>query len=244
MRKGLISLLLIPALLLAGCAGNPLERTYDKEAAYSRPEQELPADIPPVDNTTPVDPNKDPIDIHSVAEKFFIDGSTPYTLADIAAGIGILSLRKTEAGALYSIHPVQQGGRLLIFYDNYDDTQNYRNQIKQWFYVNKPLSYEDFESIKEGDTIEDVINVDPSEQIFKNIFGVDPKYYDEQGGFQSWHYLSDGVLELGYKIENGKLVLIATQFSENFNVPRYYDAVVNYYDGHLLPIDALDTWKS
>ena len=68
MKKGLISLLLIPTLLFAGCADNPLEHSYDIEAAYSRPEQEPTTDLPPVDNTTPFDPDKDPIDIHAVAE--------------------------------------------------------------------------------------------------------------------------------------------------------------------------------
>lgn len=238
MKKELLALLLIPALLLTGCKGNALKYTYDKDAAYSRPEQEPTMDIS-VDNTTPVDPENDPIDIHFIVEKCFLP-HVYYELADISANIGVPYLRETEAGALYSMHPVRQGGRLLIFYNNYDDTPVYENQIKQWFYINTSLSYKDFEAIREGDTIEDVIKVDPSEQIFKNIYNADPEYWNEHEGLATWHYLSDGVLELVYKTENGKLILCATQFSENFNIPRYDEAVSKYYDGHLLPIDALE----
>lgn len=70
MKKELLALLLIPALLLTGCKGNTLKYTYDKDAAYSRPEQEPTMDIS-VDNTTPVDPENDPIDIHFIVEKCF-----------------------------------------------------------------------------------------------------------------------------------------------------------------------------
>lgn len=134
------------------------------------------------------------------------------------------------------MHPVKQGGRLFIFY-----VKEENNRLMQWFYVNKSLSYQDFEKIQDGVSIDDVKKVDPAAQIFENIYHADPDYWKETGGFMSWHYLSDGILELGYKIENNKLILFFQQFSGDFEVHRYNADKSPLYDGHILPIDRVDS---
>ena len=165
MKKRLILLLFTFVCSLAACRSDPLKRTYTvtSSSAESMKEDERQSK-PPIDNSTPMEPSEEAIDIHFAVEKYLLD-SQNVRLSDIAAGMGIDTLRETEAGALYSVHPVKQGGRLFIFYVNEEN-----NSLMQWFYVNKSVSYKDFEMIQEGVSIDDVKKVDPAAQIFENIY--------------------------------------------------------------------------
>ena len=62
--------------------------------------------------------------------------------------IGVECLRETEAGALYSVHKVEQGGLLYIFYNTPEFlTEITTNEIRNWYYVPKRLSSSDFDSM-------------------------------------------------------------------------------------------------
>ena len=65
--------------------------------------------------------------------------------------IGVECLRETEAGALYSVHEVEQGGLLYIFYNTPEWlTEITTNEIRNWYYVPKRLSSSDFDSMKKN----------------------------------------------------------------------------------------------
>lgn len=234
MKKTLIPLLLSLVFSLAACRSDSLKHTYSVEATTESMKGAETQSMPPIDNSTPMEPSEEAIDIHSVVEKYLLD-SQNVCLSDIAAGMGIDTLRETEGGALYSVHPVKQGGRLFIFY-----VKEENNRLMQWFYVNKSLSYKDFEKIQDGVSIDDVKKVDPATQIFENIYFANEDW-KRDGCAMSWHYLSDGILELGYKIENNKLILFFQQFSSDFEVHRYNADKSPIYDGHILPIDRIDS---
>ncbi len=190
------------------------------------------------------------LDIHDIAEEY-LDMSICYTtfsLFDILDGIGVECLRKTDAGTLYSIHKIKQGGKLYIFYlDLPDDSPSEDKTAIRWFYVRKELTSQDFEGIQEGSTMDDVKKIDPATQIYENIYNaeMDKKRFSkfltaaEYFGylFASYHYLTDGVLELTYKEENGKLVVVQKLFIEDFELHQYSASRTYPYDGHLLPID-------
>ena len=55
----------------------------------------------------------------------------------------------------------------------------------------------------------------------------------------SWHYLTDGILEIGYKEEKGKLKVIGTIFHEDYQIEKFNASLRTPYDGHILPIDKL-----
>ena len=62
--------------------------------------------------------------------------------------IGVECLRETEAGAFYSVHEVEQGGLLYIFYNTPEWlTEITTNEIRNWYYVPKRLSSSDFDSM-------------------------------------------------------------------------------------------------
>ena len=151
--------------------------------------------------------------------------------------IGTECLRETAENALYSVHKVKQGGLLYIFYMRHTSNDYFR--IIRWAYSQKKLSYSDFSHIKEGTSIDDAKKVDPTTQIFENIYNANPDYWKEQGGLMAWHYLSDGILELGYMIEDDKAVLRYQQFIEDFQISQN-DSERSYpYDGHILPMDMI-----
>lgn len=177
-------------------------------------------------------------DIHKVVEKHFLNETGDLgTLSDIAADIGVECLRETEAGALYSVHKVQQGGRLYIFYANFPE-HNRVGDIIRWFYVQKNLAYADFSGIQNGDTMEDVKRIDPTAQIFENMYRANPAYWDATG-FGSLHYLTDGVLEIGYRSHNGKLTVIGQKYIDDFQLPQYSQSKSYPYEGRILSGDRL-----
>ncbi len=182
MKKRLCSLcaVLLAATVFCSCQSSPepngLEASYDPERAYvftkaaSSGLREI-----PVDNTTPYEEliTKE-VDIHEFAQDYTshydIYGSG--RIDEIDAAFGVECLRETDAGALYSVHKVKQGGLLYIFYQNYTPHQPVTDTpIRRWFYVRDRLSSEDFKQYKlYKSTMDDMMKTDISLQIFKNLF--------------------------------------------------------------------------
>ena len=104
-----------------------------------------------IDNETPYEEliTKE-IDIHEFVQKFCISNLTGSgSLNRVNNEIGIECLRCTEAGALYSVHKVKQGGLLYIFYTRYEDDSAVP-PILRWFYVPKKRSRADFGTLQTG----------------------------------------------------------------------------------------------
>ncbi len=215
--------------VITGCtsngnfSGSDLKKDYhsllqSEAATSSLPKAEV--IIPEIDNETPYqDLLTQEIDIHDFMQKYCIHA--PYGSGDIeeiAADIGIECLRETEAGALYSIHKVKQGGLLYIFYLN--ERADHRPVIR-CFYLQKKLSSSDFAAIKAGSELEDIKKIDPTAQIWENIYYADPEWWETSGGCATLHYLTDGILEIGFKKEGQKLKVFAKQLTDDFEMPQF-----------------------
>ena len=114
---------------------NPLEKRYELKI---NDDIEITQDygVFQTDNTTPYEELiTKTVDIHAFAQNFDITGDRR-GIDDVMEFIGVECLRETETGALYSVHKVEQGGLLYIFYDNQEWlTEIKTNGIKVWFYV-------------------------------------------------------------------------------------------------------------
>ena len=157
----------------------------------------------------------------------------------MAADFGVECLRETEAGALYSVHSVAQGGRLYLFYANFDDDPSALpdRRLIRWFYVQKPLSHADFADVGEGTPFEKVKRIDPTLQIFENLYNIDPEKWEVTGGLNISLYLEDGILELGFDKTNGRHRLSASAFREGFQLDDLIASIRRPYNGRILDMD-------
>lgn len=113
-----------------------------------------------------------------------------------------------ETKSLYSVHKVQQGGLLYLYYR--EATPGYEKGkgsmlFYHWLYVQKDLALSDFASIKEGSLADDVMAIDPVTAVY-----LDRALHDKESlhaGFRSQHYLRDGLLSITYAYKNGKYVV-------------------------------------
>ena len=196
--------------------------------------------------TSPIIDNKTPyqnlltkeVDIHYFMKKYCLQTGVGGAgkLEDIVSDIGIECLRETGAGALYSIHKVKQGGLLYIFYMNrLPDASNYHPVIR-CFYMRKKLSSEAFNFVKEGTTINEIKKIDPIAQVWENIYYADSEWWEATGGCGTFHYLSDGILEIGFKKQDGELKVFAKHLTQDFEMPQFSGKSYPY-NGKILDSD-------
>ena len=163
----------------------------------------------------------------------------PPSIAQVEADFGIECIRKTDAGTLYSMHKVNQGGFLYIFYKTrISDGKKEYEEIYNWIYVKKNLSYKDFTSIKEGTSVEDVEAIDPVTTVYKNrMYNYDTN--EKKPISYSMHYLKDGILTIFYTYKDGKYKVGSQEFKKDFQFDKYFYSAMQPYDGHVLPKDIL-----
>lgn len=202
---------------------------------------ELPADITEwVDNETPwQELITVSYDINDMMEQLFLE---PYlrfitesiTVAELHAVFPIQCVRENEDGFVYFVYQIEQGGLLYVFLSP-DLEGGPPTTLREWFYVDGNRSYADFSSIEEGDTLEDVKKIDPTVQIYENMMDVDQNLVANMGA-GSYHYLTDGILSIGYMYEEGKYRVYVTEYVENYrmrtNMSMGYDVT-----GPILSID-------
>lgn len=232
-----ITVVLLVLILLVGCThSDTLEMNYVIEYDAPTVTKENCEDLK-IDNTTPYEELiTKTVDIHTFAQRY--DPYGKRNINDVKEYVGIECLRNTDEGALYSVHKVKQGGLLYVFYDNYDLSKNLANKsIIRWFYVRERLSFSDFENLTEGiDTIDDVIKINQSEQIFLNIYRSYPNFIGEEVLYTN-HYLKDGILDIKYKLIDGKLIFFDKQLTENFDCPDLDASIYRPYNARVLDID-------
>lgn len=163
----------------------------------------------------------------------FLNGSLPH-ISQIDQEIGIQCIRRNKSGTLYSVHMVEEGGLLYIIYNESEHAGF--TYIRNWYYVKKPLSYEDFSSIQVGSSITDVKKVDPSTDVYLERL---KKFKEEVREFRTYHYLKDGILSYSYITQNGKPVVAGINFDHEFQAFNYYSAAEKIIDAEILPQDFL-----
>ena len=194
------------------------------------------------DNTTPYEELiTKTVDIHAFAQYFDIVGDGR-GIDDVMEFIGVECLRETETGALYSVHKVEQGGLLYIFYDNQEWlTEIKTNGIKVWFYVRERVSSSDFASLQKNvSTIEDVIEIDEVDQIFLNCYRADPEYQYDGKHLYTVHYLEDGIYLILYELIGGELIFTDDYFADNFDLPIQTESRYHPYYAQVLEMDMVE----
>ena len=239
-RAHRIIVVLLVLVLLIGCThSDDLEMDYVIDY-YPPTVTEENCENLKIDNTTPYEELiTKTVDIHMFAQRYNPFGKR--NISDVKEYVGIECLRNTDEGALYSVHKVKQGGLLYVFYDNYDWKKSLANKsIIRWFYVRERLSFSDFKALDKGiDTIDDAIAINKAEQIYLNIFRAAPAYWDKEVLYTT-HYLEDGILEVGYKLIDGKLIFTDLYLTENFDCPDLDESKYYPYNARILDIDWLE----
>lgn len=153
-------------------------------------------------------------------------------ISQVEETIRLQCLRQKPDGTLYSVHKVKQGGLLYLFYNTYADQKSY---IRNWYYVQKKLTYSDFKSIKEGADMREVEKIDPATRVYRERL----KEYKgtEEGITGSYHYLQDGILCLFYERVNGRTIVTDSKFDPDFHAQTYCQAVEKLIDGRVFPMD-------
>ena len=220
---------------------NPLEKRYELKI---NDDIEITQDygVFQTDNTTPYEELiTKTVDIHAFAQYFDIVGDGR-GIDDVMEFIGVECLRETETGALYSVHKVEQGGLLYIFYDNQEWlTEIKTNGIKVWFYVRERVSSSDFASLQKNvSTIEDVIEIDEVDQIFLNCYRADPEYQYHGTTLVTCHYLEDGLYAIQYDLIGGELIFTDDYFTDNFDVPFQTESRYHPYYAQVLEMDMVE----
>ena len=203
---------------------HPLEKRYEVNYDFGAIEVTKDYGVFQVDNTTPYEELiTKTVDIHEFAQYF--EPNCARGIDKVMEFIGVECLRQTERGALYSVHKVEQGGLLYIFYTNYDwETEIRTNSVKAWFYVRERLSSADFSSLQKNvSTIKDVIEIDAVEQIYLNCY----RAYPDGTNLYTVHYLEDGIYCILYELIDGELIFTDDYLADDFDVPfavesRYY----------------------
>lgn len=250
-----LGLIVIVSMLLVGCINanpdldtvkdtgtvekaNPLEAEYELNFRLDEMGTTQDYGVYKTDNTTPYEELiTKTVDIHAFAQNFSNSGDRR-GINDVMEFMGVECLRETET-AIYSVHKVEQGGLLYIFYCKEPwRTEITDNGILLWFYVRERLSFSDFDYLeKDVTTIQDSIYQTEIEQIYLNCYRADPTYYlcDESLGVG--FYLEDGILGTLYEQKDGELVLSDYYFQEGHDMSIHTGGRAYPYEGRILDMD-------
>lgn len=211
MKRMICAILVVVISVLCGCVATP------EPTQSSQPEESQLSGWVENNTASVVDLITKQVDIHDFSQASFSPSFYGFSFKEMNRRYGVECLRSMSESS-YSVHKVKQGGYLYQFYDVVDSAYNGIG----WFYVTKQLSSADFLTISAGQTtIEDILTIDPSTQIYINIFEADINRFvvsDDVAVYSTSHYLTDGIYEILYKYVDEKLVVDSTSYSPDFRL--------------------------
>ncbi len=152
--------------------------------------------------------HKDPKSVHDFIGAYSrINSGSMFTLYSSQCFFGIDYLRRNEQGGLYSVHMTKEGGYVYIFYSEKTATLG-EAMGAEIFYVEKRLSYKDFDKIKEGSTYSEVKKIDATTQLNENRFYTEQRRNVAGGNditkinWSSSHYTEDGIIIFVYEFKD------------------------------------------
>ncbi len=250
MKKSLCFMLCVFVFFGSSCSDvkeHPLSYIYEDFSTPYVLNEEMTSENVSVDNVTSANELiTQELDIHDFVQTHVFPSTYLRAYVDVnemSLDYGVECLRKTQAGALYSVHRVKQGGWLYVFYHTYNPDL-LRSQINHWFYVTEWLSFEDFSSLKKGkSTIEDAIAICDSIQIAKNIYvsSKEDSWWENVDDNQVFYkiYLKDGISTLTFKIQGDSLIFMDIVHDSNFDLQDFSLSRSYPYDARLLDSDFL-----
>ncbi len=151
------------------------------------------------------------------------------------------ALRQRDADTIYLVYDMDTGNRLFLFL-----TSEYNYDAYYGFPIilsGSIKSFNDFSSLKPGDSIERVIEIDPLTSIYKrailekmevNVIAVE-NLAKRGTPVTSVHYLNDGLLLIEYSMpEEGNLVISDIKYSKDY---KYTDCLGYTIDYTILDCD-------
>ena len=142
-------------------------------------------------------------------------------------------LRKVDEKHYYTVVKVKDAGYLYVFYDTFDDAID-KTDITDVgaVYIEKTLSYKDFEGINVGSSIDDVRNIDSgiyawelAREVLYEDCRTDPYNKDclpgtdqpcDYNSMVSIHLLTDGLLTIVYEKNGDSWIITDMKLSEDF----------------------------
>lgn len=233
MKRLFIILFALSMLLLTSC---DKYWTAEPDLTYNGEENtELKTDtdkiLAKIDNIKPY--NEIITETVSIESFLYTIKQNPYyfSIEDFNAQHNIECLRKIRGGMLYSVHKTENDGLIYAFFGGNDNQKSY--SMYGWHYVERPLKYKDFKSIKKGvNTIEDIEKIDPAASVHKKSINI-----LNPGILQFEHYLDNGILIVLYKIENGNYVVDEIEHSKKFESDQIGFADGSGFEAKILDMD-------
>ena len=276
--RKVLALVLLSLFLLTGCGTGSVDTTpepTDPNTAFvtEKPTEaptEEPTAEPTAEPTEPpfVYPSVAPLEIHVYSMDDLVYGTivsfNPIYLDYCADGDSgwnsIITFKQRmeygggyipafrEAGDFeYAVFDTDAGYRMFIQIQ--DRPSRGKTLVGSPILIKDVHSYSDFESLKIGDPIEAVAEIDPVAGVIKKAGEIHQLTRDWlkavrlYGWPTSLHYLTDGVLRIEYNVdENGGMYIRSIKYSEDYVIQSAVDTST-YVNYRLIPCDLPPAWQ-
>ena len=281
MKKIISAALVFLFILLSGCGTGSVDTTPEPTDPNTAFVTDSPTDAPteaPTDSPTEVPtaeptripvvvPTPEPLFVPVFSDELAFLWSYPpcndmikYGLENLGNFMQVIKYVSPD-GQFFDIPTRETGKNNYAFFETESGFRvyyPYRYFGKHIYMIGCPMilrdvhSYSEFTSLKIGDPIDTVNEIDPAAGLVKMIAEHDPYVtpeiaagWVEQGfPYMTCHYLTDGVLRIDYTVdENGELFIYDMVYSENYNLwtdSIYCTKLLNY---EILPCDLPPAWQ-
>ena len=157
----------------------------------------------------------------------------PNDSSAILAAYPTEALRVRSDQSSYAVYETDKGSRFYLFFGN----DGLSTTVGFPIVINKMLSYDDFNDIDIGDTIDKVAAVDDVTELYKRTF-FDVWQLNYEGAKSlsdrghpcvTLHYLKEGILKIEYEMqENQSLVVSKIIFNKEFKLECADGKIVNH----------------
>ncbi|NCA92521.1 hypothetical protein EOM82_04630 [bacterium] len=219
MKKVILIILILSTLLMCACGtGNSDTSSQESNSSEEKSKQE--------ESSEQIEP-----DITTTVTRDFVDERYSKILMGFDLNPVLSSIQERSKTGLpedyvsdheknideyfyYRMFKVDDGGYFYVFIRKLQQSENIDPQhidtVSHFAYVEKPMKMNDFNDLSVGDTLEDVIAIDPGARYVKDYAIV------------SLHLCSDGLVVIGYDeyIEGQGRKILSIDYSEDYTFLR------------------------
>ena len=152
--------------------------------------------------------------------------------------------RDMGGGRKYLMYDTEKGTRMYIFFTSEND---YYSAKGYTLYSSKKLSYADMKSLKMGQTIDDVINIDPTAKFVKHNFdrltdtAVKEKYATNwKQPITTVHLLTDGIMKFTYERSGQEGHYVYTITDIEYHSDFKMKSILPHYSGTATIVEEMD----
>ena len=147
------------------------------------------------------------------------------------------AIRIREDGTVYAVYDTDTGYRLYVFFESMGEDSTYGVTVGFPVVIGNMLSYQDFASLRIGDDISKVEDVDEVATLHKKLL-LDVWRLDFKGAegmaqtghpCTSIHYLTDGILKIEYQmLEDRSLVISDIIYNKDYQITDALGRTINH----------------